>query len=203
MTDHTEATEANEAPGWDRRRFIKASAGGAALVWAAPTITGLNARAMAAPGSDPDCVAFFTNFDEATPGLSETGTIATGVTVTQGNIDIIPSGGQYDFIPGNGLYLDLDGTSSPVPPQIQVNSVPAGTYSVDIYYAGSRRDDPNSATVTYGSLNGLISLPAGAGPVHQTFNGVTVTASDKLTITQVENPDNQGLLILSIKIYSC
>jgi hypothetical protein len=39
------------------------------------------------------------------------GTIG-GFTVTGGNVDLIGNGGAYDFFPGNGHYLDLNGDTA-------------------------------------------------------------------------------------------
>ena len=96
MSDHTEETE---TPGWDRRRFIKTSVGGAALVWAAPTITGLDARAFAA-GSDPDCLLRLRDAFEGESTSPDSGGYATQTTLinfvaTTGNVDVIGYGSDY------------------------------------------------------------------------------------------------------------
>src|SRR5690349_3774553 len=113
MTDHETIDETT--PGFDRRRFIKASAGGAALVWAAPTIAGLDARAFAA-GSEPCVSSLSDDFDQEGngrnfgPGYATVTTLAN-FTVSGGNVDIIGTGshgGGNDLVPGNGYYVDLD-----------------------------------------------------------------------------------------------
>jgi hypothetical protein len=54
---------------------------------------------------------FFDDFNDESPGLNRT---PTGWTVTNGTVDIIgsgPNGTLFDALPGNGYYIDLDGST--------------------------------------------------------------------------------------------
>ena len=37
--------------------------------------------------------------------------VSSGWTVTDGTVDLHGAGGSYDVLPGNGSYVDLDGSS--------------------------------------------------------------------------------------------
>jgi hypothetical protein len=55
---------------------------------------------------------FFDDFNDETPGLNRT---PTGWTVINGTVDIIgsgPNGTLFDARPGNGYYIDLDGSTN-------------------------------------------------------------------------------------------
>jgi hypothetical protein len=53
-------------------------------------------------------VIYSDNFNADTSGLSST---PAGWSVTQGSVDIIGAGSGYDYYPGNGLYIDLNGST--------------------------------------------------------------------------------------------
>lgn len=209
----TDTTQDSPQPGFDRRRFIKASAGGAALVWAAPTITGLDARAFAA-GSDPDCLKGLSDdFDQEGagrdfgPGYATVTTLAN-FDVGGGNVDIIGtggSGGGNDLVPGNGYYVDLDGTGN-TSGSVTLTSKRgfcAGTYSVSITYAGNKRSQgnaPDTLSVNFGGSIFTVVLNASDGPTTSMIPGVTVTDGTKLIISQSPVGDNQGALLLSVSV---
>jgi hypothetical protein len=217
MTDTTEPTE---APGWDRRRFIKASAGGAALVWAAPTITGLNARAFAA-GSDPDCPPLFDmNIDNEMLRTSASGAVGN-LLVSPGNVDVIGNDGStafFDFLPGNGVYLDLDGTGSSNPVVVSTNGavlLAGTTYRVSITLAGANTSgggpgsaDDNAAEVTVGGTTFATFDYDQTVGFTTTVIFVTPTVSGPLVIEHQTNTDapsdttgdNVGMLLKDLVI---
>ena len=56
---------------------------------------------------------FSDNFDSyAADQLNWVPPVLSGWTITNGSVDIIGSGGSYDFLTGNGSYVDLDVESS-------------------------------------------------------------------------------------------
>jgi len=71
------------------------------LIVAALVLAGAGTT-MAAP-----VVLFSDNFDGETPGLNAT---PSQWAVTGGTVDIIGLGSVFDYLPGNGVYIDLDGT---------------------------------------------------------------------------------------------
>jgi hypothetical protein len=195
-----------ETTGLDRRRFIRNAGIGTALVWSAPAVTTLGSAH--AQGSPAGCdTVFEADFeDNAGPELARTAPFS-GFTVTAGNVDIIGSGSggtSFDFIPGNGYYVDLDGTGSATNPQISRTGFAAGTYQLSFVVAGSRRGDaqPNSLTVNFGSLGETISRNSGDGPETITRTAV-VGSGGTLSFTHITPPDNQGLLLLEVLVQLC
>jgi hypothetical protein len=67
-----------------------------------------------------------------------------------GTVDLIGNG-FYDFYPGNGLYIDLDGSttdSGVLATKSGVLSLPAGTYTLSYELGGSQRcSDPSDSVV--------------------------------------------------------
>ncbi len=208
MSDDIETTE---APGFDRRRFIKASAGGAALVWAAPTITGLNARAFAA-GSEA-CLSGFNDAFEGEPtGApgSQYNTVGdlTNFSLSGGNVDIIGYSAPYIYFGGTeGKYVDLDGTGNPGP-SVTLTSKTGfckGTYTVTIRVAGNQRSQqtaPDVVSASLGAGSNTVSLDSTDGPTSLSFVAVVSTNGEKLTITQTPaiSTDNQGAILLEVTV---
>src|SRR5688500_10780354 len=65
-------------------------------------------------GSAAAQTLFFDDFNNEFPGLNRVPN--GGWTVTSGTVDIIgngPNGELFDARPGNGYYIDLDGSSNP------------------------------------------------------------------------------------------
>jgi hypothetical protein len=216
MTDDNQVGES----ALDRRRFIKASAGGAALVWAAPTITGLNARAFAA-GSDPDCLdAFSDNFDA--DGSAHAGdfgskhyatvTSLINFTISGGNVDIIGEPGQtppnFNYGFGEDYYIDLSGTNPPPTSGVVLRSKQCfnpGTYTVTIRYAGDQRGDApneNSFTASLGGTTAGPFTPASTdGILTATFSATVTSGNNHLVITHTDlGADNVGVILLSVNV---
>jgi hypothetical protein len=78
--------------------------------------------------------------------------------VEGGTVDLIGIGSDWDFIPGNGLYVDLDGdrpdgvTFKPgvLASREEFTLVP-GVYELTFRLAGSQRGDRNTVVATLGS----------------------------------------------------
>ena len=69
-------------------------------------------------------------------------------SVSNGTVDLIGSPGFFDFFPGNGLYVDLDGTSFQAG-TFTSNAIPVtpGSYVLSFLLAGSQRGDVNTVQV--------------------------------------------------------
>lgn len=94
--------------------------------------------------------ALFTdNFDAENGGnevLSYTG--FRHWNVVRGSVDLLGNGAKHDFLPGNGLYVDLDGYYAGA--RLESKSaltLNPGTYSLQFKLAGSQRGDTNVVTV--------------------------------------------------------
>jgi hypothetical protein len=120
-------------------------------------------------------MTFSEDFNTTTAGLSLTGVLDSKFTVTAGNVDIIPNGGLYDFYPGNGRYLDLNGTGS--------NSSGTITSSPFVFTPGS------SATLSFNygqNIKGYNYSLDSIGPrATVTLGGATITT---LATPPIANP---------------
>jgi len=200
-------TVMSERPdGIDRRRFIRNAGIGTALVWSAPAVTTLGA--VHANGSgQPGCRTLFsTNFDDAGPPRLGVSTPFSGFAVISGNIDIIGREGTtapYDFYPGNGLYVDTDGTGSPGTPSIatQMSFGPA-SYQITFTLAGSTRGETNQVTVAFGTYSEMF-IRGSSAPKETFTRDVVATASTNLSFTHVTPPDNLGLILFDASVSAC
>lgn len=81
--------------------------------------------------------------------------------VTDGHVDLIGSG-FFDLLPGNGLYVDLAGSTSPfmgtLTSKVAYTIESGKQYRVSLYMAGNQRVDeaPNTVDVRVFSVNGVI-----------------------------------------------
>ena len=77
---------------------------------------------------------FEDDFDSYQPALNWSG---AGVwAVTDGTVDLIGDGTPWDWLPGNGYYIDLDGNGDPGILSISVD-LAAGGYTLEFDLAGS------------------------------------------------------------------
>jgi len=109
-----------------------------------------------------------------------------------GSVDLIGNG-YFDAYPGNGLYVDVCGSTNVCGELISKNQFAAGTYDVTIrlggqIYAGGL---PDGVNVSLGSLSQNDILPALAV---QTFSGIaTLTSPGYLTIADLNMTGNQNI----------
>ncbi len=142
-------------------------------------------------------------------------------TVTNGDVDLIGNGppGFFDLIPGNGRYVDLDGTT-PNDPGIMASSpftLFAGTeYNFSFDLAGSQRGDANDLYFGFDTNNNgtidylgssITNVLSGFALTTQNINfvqGATTTA--RIIFTQdpnnLGNGDNKGLLLDNVRLNS-
>ena len=113
-------------------------------------------------------VIFTDNFNADRLGLNKT-TFVGGWTVGNGSVDVIGAGpafepgagpGQsgnatnYNYLPGNGNYIDLDGSSSDAGMFSKSLTLTAGTtYVASFQLAGSQRNFTESVTATFGTAS--------------------------------------------------
>ena len=143
---------------------------------------------------------------EAVPLFSDTfdsETLATNTlldnwTVSDGTIDVVGPG-FFDFYPGNGNYVDLDGSSSNAG-KITTNALfnlLAGTYTLNFQLGGSTRGDSNTVTVALGSIySEVFTLASNAGlqNISRTITLGAAAGSGALSFDHAGG-DNLGLLL--------
>jgi len=93
---------------------------------------------------------FSDNFNGDAPQLNRT-TFVGGWAVSDGAVDLIGAG-FFDLHPGNGNYVDLDGSTSNAGVFSKTLTLAAGvTYSASFVLAGSARGDSNTVDVAFGT----------------------------------------------------
>lgn len=162
-----------------------------------------------APG---DCPAprfsflFEDDFDAENAGvgvLNYTGFANWGVT--DGTVDLIGNG-FFDFYPGNGLYVDLDGSTDDagILTTTMTFALPEGSYELSFDLGGSQRGDSNDVTVTLGGLYTDTFTLASADPLSTVSVPVAVPAGGALVTLSFENAggDNVGAIVDNVSLAS-
>jgi hypothetical protein len=178
------------------------------------TLLSLAAASLLLAGTANATVVFSDNFDANTVGLNAT---PSGWTVSDGTVDIIGAG-YFDFLPGNGKYLDMDGSRSNAGTISRSLNLTAGTpYVLSFELAGNHRNGATeSVAVSFGSASSSHSLPQSAGftPFSLAFTPVTSGAFtlsfggaggdnigmllDRVAVTAVPEPQTYALLALGL-----
>lgn len=122
--------------------------------------------------------------------------------VTRGSVDLFGNGFN-DFLPGNGLYLDLDGSTNAaarLESKATFDLTP-GTYQLQFNIGGSQRGDSNTVTVSLGTAFSEAFTFTSATPRTTVTRTITVAAgqSAKLVFDHTGG-DNSGLLLTSVKL---
>lgn len=153
----------------------------------------LSCGAAAAPAQ----VIFSDNFDANAVALNA---VPSGWTVTSGTVDIIGTG-FFDLVPGNGIYIDLDGSTSDAGVLSRSLSLTGGTaYTATFVLAGSRRGDSNTVAASFGSSASSIVLASADGPTTYTLL-FTPAASGSFALSFAnQGGDNLGALLLSASV---
>jgi hypothetical protein len=82
-----------------------------------------------------------------------------------GGVDLIGNG-SFDFYPGNGLYVDMNGSPGPgeLTSKLTFNLLPGNTYTLQFDLAGSARGITDTVDVSLGSAySGSFTLPSSQG----------------------------------------
>lgn len=135
---------------------------------------------------------FSDNFDSETSGSNQA---PSNFTLVAGSVDIIgsgPAGAYFDLLPGNGYYVDMDGsTGEGGTLEIGFTLQPGTTYIASFDLAGSQRGDSNTVTVGFGSQSAI--YPLASGDPFTTFQlSFTPPANSNPLITSVLSFGNAG-----------
>ena len=147
-------------------------------------------------------IIFSDNFNTENGGveaLNYTG-FANWDVLGGGTVDLIGNGGTFDFLPGNGLYVDLDGSTfnaGQFKSKAAV-SFPAGNFVLEFDLAGSQRGTTETVTVTFGAYAEVFVVPTAQGFTTITRN-VTLNAGDMLSF-QNAGGDNIGALLDNVRV---
>jgi hypothetical protein len=130
-------------------------------------------------------------------------------TITDGTVDLIGHGGSFDFLPGNGMYVDLDGSTGDAGLMTENGlALGAGSYSLLFDLAGSHRGTTETVTATvFGSLNPnygtQVYTPASGDPFSTRTISFTLGVSDAVKFKfQNAGSDNVGALLDNVQVTS-
>jgi hypothetical protein len=172
------------------------------------------AAAMAAPaGSVAASVLFHDDFESYTLGAPST--LAPTWTVTDGSIDVIGNG-FFDFYPGNGKYIDLNGSIGPSTAgriETSIGGFNIGSmYTLTFTYgANGNSTPPNAETLLFGidTLLDSILIPGDvAAPLttvsytfQATASALTLFFADGQFGAPFDDDDDQGgPVLLEVKV---
>jgi hypothetical protein len=156
-------------------------------------------------GSSRAALIFFDDFDSYTAAYNWSG--EGSWTTTEQSVDLIGIGTSWDLLPGNGLYLDMDGSTGNAGTieSISIGLAP-GDYILSFDFAGNQRGGANDALniqVSSGLVNVvLLDIPHDRPftPYNIPFNVATATSA---TISfNGAGGDNVGALLDDVALNS-
>lgn len=179
-------------------------------LFAAAALMAATSAAVAAP-------VFSDNFNADALGLNTTSFLG-GWTVSNGTVDTIGNPGFYDLIPGNGRYIDLDGSTGHAGVfSNSVNLAANTTYVMTFSLAGNHRGyGADTVDVTFGSSTAQyvlsspdaltqysVSFTTGAGGAtgfsfHNRGGDNVGAMLDNVSIAAVPEPETYAMLLAGL-----
>jgi hypothetical protein len=127
------------------------------------------------------------------------GAVGSNFTVTGGNIDLIGEAGGYDFYPGNGKYIDLNGNTGGTITSSIFNFTPGETGTVTFNYGTNGTG--TSAEVFFGGVSlGTVFAPTDGLLATATFN--LNSTSGALSFVGNGNTGARGIVLDNIQLSS-
>jgi len=156
--------------------------------------------ALAAAAQVQAVAVFSDNFDAENGGaeaLNYTG--FANWTVSNGSVDLIGNGGRFDFLPGNGLYVDMDGSTGDAGKLTSVGlSLDPGDYVLSYDLAGNQRngsDERVDVAVETGVASAFHSLSED-DPFQTFFLNFSLTSAHTVNLTfEGQGGDKVGMLL--------
>mgnify|MGYP000971907539 CR=1 FL=1 len=164
----------------------------AALALAAATVGFAPAQAA---------VLFTDNFDDDALALNAI-TFVRGWTVTAGSVDVHGAGDYWDMHPGNGHYVDLDGSTMAGGTLARSFTLDAGiTYSASWWLGGSGRGDANTVDVMFGTSSASYTLASNDPLALAGFLNFTPLTSGDYTLSFTNRGgDNLGAILDNVVV---
>ena len=125
--------------------------------------------------------------------------------VKNGSVDLIGNGSIYDFLPGNGLYVDLDGSTNKagtLQSKTTFNFQAGDTVNLSFQLAGNRRNNlTDSVTVSLGNLfSETFSLPGSQAFTNFTRSFTVASITNATLDFKGIGADNVGLLLDNVTL---
>ena len=123
--------------------------------------------------------------------------------VSAGSVDLIGAGGAFDFYPGNGSYIDMDGSTGvgndPAGQITSFDSFGAGRYTLTFFLGGNARNAPARTTrISLGDWSTDITLNANAPLTQYTFS--FNTSGGALVFTELGPSNQQGNILDNVAL---
>jgi hypothetical protein len=125
--------------------------------------------------------------------------------VTVGSVDLIGIGSGFDFYPGNGLYLDLNGSTNVSGTIVTKTSFGPGTYTLSFDLGNDMNigGPTNFVTVSLGSFNQTFVETGNNVPLTLFTTTVTLTTASVLTFaTPASDSDDGGVVLDNVSVIS-
>lgn len=154
---------------------------------------------FAAPAAQA-AIIFTDNFDTE---VLATNSVPSNWLVSDGSVDVIGDPSFFNFLPGNGRYVDLDGSTGNSGVLKKAFNLTAGTlYTVSFDLAGSQRGSNENVTVNFGTSTNNWSFTSGQGfaTYSLTFNP-TLSGAYLLSFENAGG-DNVGALLDNVSVSS-
>ena len=163
----------------------------------------LLAGGLAASPALASTVVLSDNFNTDAQGLNWPGDGVFTSTSPPASVDLIGTG-FFDLYPGNGNYVDLDGSSGngndPAGQLTSVLSFSPGTYHLSFDLGGNARGAPAQTTqVSLGSFSTSILLGSGAPLAAHSYSFNTATGG-QLVFTEHGPSDQQGNILDNVQL---
>lgn len=162
----------------------------------------LAATAALALSAGAHAAAFSDNFNTDTLGTDVT---PTGWSLSSGTNDVdVIGNGFFDFLPGNGLYIDLGGSNGQPGPAVLTSPSFATTlgqaYVATFELAGNQRDGASdTVTVWFGSTEITPTLTSSEG--FTTFSISATGTGTPMTLSFADSRDgNVGALLDNVSV---
>lgn len=148
-------------------------------------------------GGAQAAVLFSDDFDSNATSLNA---VPAGWTVSNGTVDIIGNG-FFDFYPGNGAYIDLDGSTNDAGELSHAFSLTGGvTYNASFTLGGSTRGDSNVVDVSFGTASQSFTL-ASNDPLALFTVGFTPATDGSYALTFAnQGGDALGAILLDVEV---
>lgn len=170
------------------------------------TIALAGALSVAVSASADAGVILSDNFDTAPLQLNWPGdAVFTSLGTGGASTDLIGAPGFFDFLPGNGRYVDLDGSTgaghNPAGILQSVVSFGPGDYTLSFWLAGNRRNAPlNPTDIFFGTDLIATLMPASNAPFTLFTYNFTTTTGGNLIFSQRGPSNNQGNLLDNVTL---
>jgi hypothetical protein len=138
------------------------------------------------------------NFNSENGGVAQLNyTNFANFNVTAGSVDLIGNG-NFDFYPGNGLYVDLDGSTGQAGTLTSKLTFAPGSYNLSFDLGGSQRGVLDHVIVTLGDFSTEITRQS-SDPLALFSFAFTTSVAGPLSFSNVE-PGNIGAILDNVTV---